>query len=121
MANTVPSLNIVWNCGTCEHNPKIAPLIAERYADEAKKAGFSVSTTDVANADITDFRQRNPGLRVMFGVMGGKDRLQLKLIHNGTPVTVGDSSANTIQGQNALCADVAKQLFQLMSGTQAKH
>lgn len=115
-ANTVPALDITWNCGKCEQNPKIVPLIIERYTAEAREAGYSVSTSETAKAEIVDFRQRNPGLRIAFGVMGGKDRLQLRLMRDGGAIDIGDSSANIIQGQNALCADVARQLFRVMTG-----
>lgn len=117
-AKTVPALQIVWNCGKCEQNPKIVPLIQERYAMEANEAGYTVSSDARIAAEIVDFRQRNPGMRIMFGVMSGKDRLQLKLIHNGVEHTVGDSSANIIQGQNALCADVAQQIYKLVTRVQ---
>lgn len=117
-AKTVPALEIVWNCGKCEQNPKIVPLIQERYAMEANEAGYTVSSDARIAAEIVDFRQRNPGMRIMFGVMSGKDRLQLKLIHNGVEHTVGDSSANIIQGQNALCADVARQIYKLVTSVQ---
>jgi hypothetical protein len=119
-ANTVPALDITWNCGKCEQNPKIVPLIIERYTAEAREAGYSVSSSETAKADIVDFRQRNPGLRIAFGVMGGKDRLQLRLMRDGGAIDIGDSSANIIQGQNALCADVARQLFRVMTGRSPK-
>lgn len=115
-ANTVPALDITWNCGKCEQNPKIVPLVIERYTAEAQEAGYSVSSSETAKAEIVDFRQRNPGLRIAFGVMGGKDRLQLRLMRDGGAIDIGDSSANIIQGQNALCADVARQLFRVMTG-----
>lgn len=119
-ANTVPALDITWNCGKCEQNPKIVPLIIERYTAEAQEAGYSVSSSETAKAEIVDFRQRNPGLRIAFGVMGGKDRLQLRLMRDGGAIDIGDSSANIIQGQNALCADVARQLFRVMTGRSPK-
>lgn len=118
--NTVPALDITWNCGKCEQNPKIVPLIIERYTAEAREAGYSVSSSETAKAEIVDFRQRNPGLRIAFGVMGGKDRLQLRLMREGGAIDIGDSSANIIQGQNALCADVARQLFRVMTGRSPK-
>ncbi len=117
---SVPALSISWNCGDCAQTPKIIPLIVERYALEAGKAGYAVSTSETVAADIVDFRQRPPGIRVMFGVMGGKDRLKLKLTYGGVQHTVGDSSANIVQGQNALCADVAEQLYKIMTGQKPK-
>lgn len=92
----------------------------ERYAAEASKAGYAVSTSETVTADIVDFRQRPPGMRVMFGVMSGKDRLMLKLTYGGVEHTIGDSSANIIQGQNALCADVAEQISKIMTGQKTK-
>ena len=112
---TVPALEIAWNCGDCAHNDKIVPLIRERYAEAARTAGYDVSARDTVSAEIVDFRQRPPGVRVMFGVMSGRDRLRLKVLRDGREHVVGDTSANIIQGQNALCAEVAKQLFRLMT------
>lgn len=117
---TVPSLDIRWNCGNCDHNDKIIPLIQERYASEAEAAGYAVSADETVQTEIVDFRQRPPGVRVMFGVMSGKDRLRLKALHDGQEYFVGDTSANIIQGQNALCSEAAKQLFRVMTGQPAK-
>jgi len=119
-AKTVPSLDIRWNCGDCAHNDKIIPLIQERYASEAQAAGYTISADDTVATEIVDFRQRPPGVRVMFGVMSGKDRLRLKAVRDGQEYFVGDTSANAIQGQNALCAEAGKQLFRVMTGQPAK-
>jgi hypothetical protein len=109
---SVPKLNITWNCGSCTHNTKIIPLIQQAYADEAKNNGRSISSTAVAEVEIIEFRQRNPGARVMFGVMAGKDRLGLKITYKDAEYYTSDYSANVIQGMNHLCAAVASESYQ---------
>lgn len=115
-AKTIPALDIAWNCDECTHNEKIVPLIVERYTAEARKNGYTVSSTETAKAEIVDFHQRNIGLRIAFGFMSGRDRLQLKLKHGDTERLVGDSTGIAGRGQNALCASVGEQLFQIMAG-----
>src|SRR6185295_7985613 len=61
-ANTVPRLNIVWDCGDCQHNDKVIPLILASYSDAAASKGLTLSA-EIADVSIVDFRQRNPGLR----------------------------------------------------------
>ena len=114
-ANTVPKLNIVWDCGKCEVNEKVIPLIEDFYRAEAAKRGLTVSDTETVDAKIHDFRQRPPGVRVMAGIMAGKDRLGLTLNYKSEEIVVKDYSANAMQGMNALCESVAKQAVGILA------
>jgi hypothetical protein len=111
-ASSVPKLNIIWNCGSCTHNAKVVPLLKQAYAEAAMSSGRSISSTEIAEVEIVEFRQRNPGVRVMFGVMAGKDRLSLKITYKGGEYYTSDYSANVIQGMNHLCSAVASEAFQ---------
>jgi hypothetical protein len=110
-ANSVPKLNIVWDCGKCTVNEKVVPLIVEAYRLEAAAHRKTVSEAQSIEARINDYRQRNPGARVMLGIMAGKDRLGLELTYNGQKFEVSDYSANAIEGMNALCESVAKKAY----------
>lgn len=116
-AGTVPGLAITWDCGTCEHNDKVPGLIEAGYAEAAQKHGMTVSTTDVAEVAITDIRQRPPGVRVMFGIMAGKDRLAVRVRYNGQEYTAGDTSANAVMGLNYLSGSVGKRMFNALTHT----
>lgn len=105
----VPKLVFSWDCGECEHNDKVIPLIEASYAEAALKRGFVVSETETADVAIVDIRQRPPGVRVMFGIMAGKDRLGLRIRHNGYEFAVSDSSANAISGLNSLSKTVGQR------------
>ncbi|MES9831039.1 MAG: hypothetical protein ABW139_02245 [Candidatus Thiodiazotropha sp. DIVDIV] len=109
---SVPKLNITWNCGSCTHNEKIIPLIKQAYNNEAQNSGRSVSAKEIAQVEIIEFRQRNPGVRVMFGVMAGKDRLGLRISYKGNEYYTSDYSANVVQGMNHLCSAVASETYQ---------
>ncbi|MGO1001148.1 hypothetical protein [Lysobacter sp. CA196] len=108
---SVPKLNIRWDCGECEHNDKVPPLIEQAYAEQAAEHWMSVSKTDVAEVAIVDIRQRPPGVRVMFGVMAGRDRLGLRVRHGGKEFEVSDTSANIVMGLNHLSASVGESVF----------
>jgi hypothetical protein len=110
-ANTMPKLNVTWDCGECTVNEKVIPLLEEFYRAEAVKNGKTVSDTEIVDARIHDYRQRNPGARVMLGIMAGKDRLGLKISYNGEELVATDYSANAVQGMNALCESVAKKAY----------
>jgi len=112
---TVPKLKITWDCGECEHNDAVPPLIEQAYAAEAQKHALTVSETDVAEVTITDIRQRPPGVRVMFGFMAGKDRLGLHIQYAGHAYDVSDTSANAVMGLNHLSASVGKQAYEQLS------
>jgi hypothetical protein len=116
----VPKLNITWDCGSCERNEKVIPLIEQAYAAEAAKHSFAVSDTDVAEVAITDIRQRPPGARVMFGVMAGKDRLSLRIRYLDQEHKVSDTSANTIMGLNYLSESVGKKAYAELSAKRAQ-
>jgi hypothetical protein len=118
-ANQMPALRIRWNCGDCPHNEKVIPLIEKEYAAEAARHKKSVATDRFADAEIVDFRQRNPGMRVMFGVMAGKDRLGLKITYEGRELPVEDYYANAVKGMNALCKSVAKIAYQQLIAARA--
>jgi hypothetical protein len=110
-AHTVPKLNITWDCGECQVNDKVVPLVIEAYRIEAGKHGRTVSETEAVDVKINDFRQRNPGVRVMIGIMAGKDRLGMKINYNGEEIVVKDYSANAMEGMNALCESVGKKAY----------
>lgn len=105
----VPKVVVRWDCGQCEQNEKVAPLIETSYETEARAHGFSVSSTEVAELVITDYRQRHPANRVMFGVFAGKDRLATRLKFRDQEYVAKDYSANAFQGMNTLCDSVARQ------------
>lgn len=117
---TVPKLNITWDCGDCEHNDKVIPLIEQAYAAEAAKHSFSLSETDIADVAITDIRQRPPGVRVLFGFMAGKDRLGLRIRYLGQEHMVSDTSANAIMGLNHLSESVGKSTYAELSAKTAQ-
>jgi hypothetical protein len=108
---SMPRLNMIWNCGACTHNEKVIALIKQMYSEEVKKNGNTMSATEVAEVEIVEFRQRNPGVRVMFGVMAGKDHLKLKITYKEKEFFAGDYSANAIQGMNHLCSSVATETY----------
>lgn len=112
--DTVPGLAIAWDCGDCGQNALIVPLIKQDYANAAAARSLKVSTEKYVTARIVDFRQRPPGVRVMFGVMSGKDRLRLEIKHGDQVITVGDTAATAIHGQNSLCENVAKEALEKM-------
>lgn len=102
-------LSVSWDCGSCEPNPKVVPLIEQSYAAEAAAKGFAVSSTESAEVVIKEFRQRNPAARAIFGVFSGKDKLGTRLTFRGKEYTAEDYSANAVQGMNSLCESVARQ------------
>ena len=107
--NTVPRLNIVWNCDDCERNNKIIPLLLQSYREEASKQGRTVSDAETADVFIVDFRQRNPNKRAWLGIMAGKDRLGVKIRFRGQILEADDYSANAWKGMNHLCETVGKK------------
>jgi hypothetical protein len=111
----VPRLKIIWDCGNCTQNPKVIPLIQQAYAEEARKHGQQISKSEVAEVSIVDFRQRNPGTRVMLGFMAGKDRLGLMIDYKDQTFSASDTSANAVQGMNHLCASAASEAYRKLS------
>lgn len=116
----LPKLHIVWDCGECEHNDKVPPLIEEAYAAEAQKHSAQVSDESSAEVAIVDIRQRPPGVRVMFGIMAGRDRLKLRIRYQGHEYEANETSSNIIQGLNSLSASVGRQAYQQLAGAGAQ-
>jgi len=116
----LPKLHIVWDCGDCEHNDKVPPLIEEAYAAEAQKHSAQVSADDTAEVAIVDIRQRPPGLRVAFGIMAGRDRLKLRIRYQGREYEANETSANIVQGLNSLSASVGRQAYAQLAGKAAR-
>lgn len=109
--NQVPKLVLRWDCGNCVQNEKVIPLIEETYATIASAKGYSVSESEVAEVVITEYRQRKPGLRVMFGFLAGKDILATRITFRGKYFLADDYSANALSGMNSLCATVSQKMF----------
>lgn len=112
----LPKLVLRWDCGKCEQNAKVLPLIEQGYAAEAAAAGYTISESETAELAITEYRQRPPGMRVMFGMMAGKDALTTRVTFRGNTLVAKDYSLNVFQGMNSLCSAVAKKVSaQLMA------
>jgi hypothetical protein len=111
----VPSLAVVWACENCGHNDRVADLIAQSYAAAAAARGYRVSRTETAKVSITDFRQRPVAMRVMFGMMAGKDRLGVQTEFRGRTTLAGDTVLNAWMGMNSLCDTVGQQTFTQMA------
>ena len=112
----VPNIAVRWDCGSCEENAKVAPLIEKTYQAEALAKGHTVSTTETVQVAIKEYRQRHPAARSLFGAFSGKDKLATKLSFRGKDYNAEDYSANAFQGMNSLCESVARQtLAQLLT------
>lgn len=119
-ARSVPKLSIRWDCGECEHNDKVPPLIEQAYAEQAAENEARVSDNDIAEVAIVDIRQRPPGVRVMFGVMAGRDRLGLRVTYRDRVFEVSDTSANIVMGLNHLSASVGKSVFEELNSQASR-
>jgi hypothetical protein len=108
---TVPALNIVWNCDGCEKNAKIIPLLLQAYREEASKKGLTVSNAETADVFIVDFRQRDPNKRAWLGIMAGKDILGVKIRFRGQILEASDYFAGAWFGMNRLCETVGEKTF----------
>lgn len=108
----VPKLAIRWECQDCSVNEKVAPLIETAYAEEAARNGYVVSYSETAEMVITEYRQRPPGARVMFGIFAGKDKLGVRITYREKERNAEDYSANAWFGMNSLCESVGKQSYQ---------
>ena len=108
-ARQVPRLTLRWDCGDCEPNDKVFPLVEQTYASNATAKGYAVSEAETAEIVVTKYRQRPPAVRVMFGFMAGKDILEARVSFRGTDFTAGDYSANSMHGMNSLCETLAEQ------------
>ena len=112
----LPRLSVRWDCGACEQNPKVGPLIEQNYEMQATSKGYSVAAVESAEVVIKEYRQRPPAARVMLGIFAGKDKLATTLSFRGKEYVASDYSANVFQGMNSLCESVAKQaLSQVLS------
>ena len=118
--NDVPRLVLKWDCGDCEQNEKVLPLINQEYAKEAHARGYSVSTTESAELSITAYRQRKPGARVMLGIFAGKDVLRTRIRFRGKEYVAKDYSANIFAGMNSLCAAVARKAVKQLGPVAAR-
>jgi len=108
----MPKLLLNWNCGSCEHNDKVLPLIEQEYAKQAQAKGYVISDAETAELSITEYRQRPPAMRAMFGVFAGKDILRTVVRFRDKSFVAGDYMANAWQGMNSLCASVAKKAIE---------
>jgi hypothetical protein len=118
-ARELPKLVLRWECGGCDHNEKVFPLIEQTYASDAAAAGYTVSESETAEVAITAYRQRPPAARVMLGFMAGRDTLKTRVTFRGKATVAGDYSANAFQGMNNLCAAVSrKAMVQILAGLQ---
>jgi hypothetical protein len=113
----LPKLTFTWDCGGCVQNEKVPPLIEQAYLDEAKNSGLAVSDTDIAEVAIVDIRQRPPGVRVMFGVMSGRDRLAIRIRYKGKEYVANDYSANSLMGLNHLSESVGKKTYAALANS----
>ncbi len=110
-AHQVPRVVLRWDCGDCETNEKVFPQIEKAYASNAAAKGFSVSDAETAEIVVVKYRQRPPGVRVMFGFMAGKDILETRVTFRGADFLAGDYSANAFHGMDSLCDAVAQMAF----------
>ncbi len=112
--NQLPKLVIRWDCGDCEVNAKVSPLIEKNYATKVAAKGFTVSDNETAEMVVTKYRQRPPGARVMFGFMAGRDILETRITFRGKEYLAGDYMANAWHGMNSLCESVAQSTLDHM-------
>ena len=116
----LPKLVLRWDCDKCEQNAKVLPLIEQGYTTEAAAAGYTISDSETAELAITEYRQRPPGMRVMFGMMAGKDKLTTRVTFRGNALVAKDYSLNVFQGMNSLCNAVSKKVTsQLVASMKA--
>lgn len=115
----VPKLTLKWDCGDCEHNEKVLPLIDEEYAKEAQAKGYAVSATESAELSIVEYRQRKPGMRVVFGLFAGKDILKTRIQFRGKEYVAEDYSANMLFGMNSLCKAVGQKAVEQLGPVAA--
>lgn len=107
-----------WDCGSCDHNEKVPPLLQQSWTKEAAAHGYAVSESETAEMVITEYNQRSPGLRVMFGAMAGQDKLGTRIKFRGKEFKAEDYFANAFSGMNALCANVAKKGLEQLIAAQ---
>ncbi len=108
-SKVVPNITVRWDCGNCEENAKVAPLIEKTYQAEALAKGHTVSATETVQVSIKEYHQRHPAARSLFVAFSGKDKLATKLSFRGKDYSAEDYSANAFQGMNSLCESIARQ------------
>lgn len=111
----IPELSIRWNCGDCEVNPKVIPLIQQTYREIASTHQMKISSREKAEAVITEYRQRPPAARVLLGAFYGTDRLSMTIKYHGTSFVAKDSAATVINGMNAVCKNVAQSAYKQLN------
>jgi hypothetical protein len=111
-SHQLPKLSIKWECGDCAHNEKIIPLIEQEYKNQALAKGYVISNNEVAEVAITGFRQRNPGMRVMFGFMAGSDSLSTRITFRGKELVAQGHTGAAGRGMNFLCEYVTNQAIE---------
>jgi hypothetical protein len=105
----LPKLAVSWDCGACEHNEKVPPLIEKEYADYAAAHGYTVSESETADMVIAEYHQRPPAARAMLGAFAGKDKLTTRVTFRGNKFVAKDYNANAWFGMNDLCRSVAQK------------
>jgi hypothetical protein len=117
----LPKLVLSWNCGPCEPNPQVLPLIEQEYARHAAAASLTISASETAEVIITEYHQRPPGARVSFGVLAGKDVLGTRVTFRQKRYVVRDYYANAWHGMNGLCGAASKQIVAQLSAATGQH
>jgi hypothetical protein len=107
----IPALEIEWSCGECKPNEKIPPLIQSAYAGAAGAGKITIVDGDPVHVKISQFHQRNPALRSLFGFMAGKDEMTVTVSWHGKQATAHDYEANAWHGMNAIAESVGKKTF----------
>ena len=107
----VPELQIEWDCNECKPNEKVPPLIQSGYAGAAGAGKISIVDGDKVRVKITEYHQRNPALRSLFGFMAGKDEMTVSVSWHGRQATAHDYAANAFQGMNSIAESVGKKTF----------
>lgn len=110
----LPKLTVSWDCGVCEHNEKVPPLIEKEYADYAAAHGYAVSESETADMVIDEYHQRPPAARAMLGAFAGKDRLTTHVTFRGNKFVAKDYNANAWFGMNDLCRSIAQKSAEKM-------
>jgi len=111
----LPKLLITWNCGACEQNEKVPPLIEKEYSDYATAHGYRVSESEAAGVEIAKYHQRPPAARAMLGAFAGKDTLGVQVTFRGDKFVASDYNANAWFGMNDLCRSVAQKSAERIS------
>lgn len=82
------------------------------YTKAAAKSGVPISSQSEATLSITDYTQRPPGARVMFGAFAGKDEIKAVVIFKDNKFEVEDYYRNAWLGMNSLSERIGKMVFE---------